>query len=284
MNDRELATLIWLAVFALFAVSQRDVRRQLPGLVVLAVNPTISVPFLAMVAYVGGLVLLGCRSGIWEASLTSDTVTWFVAIGVGLFGLAASEGVRPLTSLLRVAAGLTVFTEVFINLYVFDLWVELILVAVVTVVVAMLAFAEAQDEFRPVEKLLKVVMGGFGLALIVYVGVRLATQWHEFDKVDGLRRLALPVWLTLGLAPFLAVLGLWSNYSRAFAYLRWATEDRRRRRRARLALVSGLHINAREVRAFDGRWSKELVAASSWSEARDVLERFRRRQSFCAGR
>jgi hypothetical protein len=78
--------------------------------------------------------------------------------------------------------------------------------------------------------------------------------------------------------PIVAVLGVYAVYDTAFARVRWASEDRRRRWRARLALIAGLHLRGHDVSDFNGLWCKELTAASSLSEARAVVRRFRERE------
>lgn len=115
--------------------------------------------------------------------------------------------------------------------------------------------------------------------LLVYVTVRLATDFNHFVG-DGWRRLVLPMWLTAGtLVGLVPVLGLWSCYSSLFKHLNWAIEDRRTRRIARLTLVLGLHVRARLVGAFNGMWCKEFRGLTSLREARAIVKRFREQRA-----
>jgi hypothetical protein len=81
--------------------------------------------------------------------------------------------------------------------------------------------------------------------------------------------------LNLDEIPYVAALGAFSNYDSAFAMIRWATDDRRRRVRARMVLAWELRLRARHVGVFDAPWCKRLTAARSLTEARGVVRLFR---------
>jgi hypothetical protein len=281
MNDRELAALIWLGAVllaVLFHPKLRDVRRSSRD--VLSAAVPLAVPLFAMVVYVCGLVVGASQLGLWEPSLWGDTVAWCVGTGIGLFGKAVSVFNRDgsLWRVARTALGLTLLVEAFVNLYVFPLLVELVLVPFAVFLGALSAFAESQEGFEPARKLVDGLLAAAGLLVFVYVGVRLAIGFDAFVDDGGWQKLLLPVWLTAGtLMLFVPLLGLWTTYQGAFNMIDWATDDRRVRRRSRLAIVTGLHLRARDVNAFNAVWCKELARASSWAEARAVVTRFRRR-------
>ncbi len=62
----------------------RETRESL-GQVLTTANK-ILLPLAALLAWVGGIVYLGWRAGLWEPNLTSGTVLWFVTTGLVLFG------------------------------------------------------------------------------------------------------------------------------------------------------------------------------------------------------
>lgn len=277
MNDRELAAIIWLGIGLAWALTNPDIRRSLGQVVVSAVQPKIIVPLLVMTAYGVGLIYAGGKIGLWNTNLMSDTVAWAIGTGLVLFGNSVKVFTRggSFKRLVLAAVGLTVFVEGFVNLYVFPLVAELVLLPVVLFFAAMSAYAGTDTAYSRARKLVDGLVSLFGFALIVYVCFRLVAGWEESEPALVLQKLALPVWLTLGALPFVTVMGVWSNYDAVFSKLRGATEDRRRRLRARLALFSGLHLRAREVGGFNGIWCKKLAEQESLREARAVVRRFR---------
>jgi len=56
----------------------------------------------------------------------------------------------------------------------------------------------------------------------------------------------------------------------------FATEDRRARRRAKLALVTRLHFRSRDSHAFAGPWIQRIASAPSFAAARQVVTDYRK--------
>jgi hypothetical protein len=280
VNNREKATLVWIGVVLVWGlVALPDFRRALVAVVTDLVAPRLAVPLLAMLAYIVGLVYVASRLGLWTSELLSDTMAWTLVAGMGLFGASTSVFERG-SSLRRVllgALGVTALVEVFANLYVLPLIVELILVPVVALAVAISVLSERDDDLAWARTLGNGVVTVVGFAFVLTVAIRLAGDWDGFVHGHGWQRFALPVWLAIGAMPMVAFLGLYSAYDTVLSMVRCATNDRKRRLRAHFALVTGLHLRARDVADFNGMWCKRLTAASSVREAKRVIGRFRER-------
>lgn len=282
MNNRELATVIWAGVFLLAILSNRDLRRSLWSVVVAIVQPKLLVPLALMVGFVYGLLQGGGALSVWRPALAPDTVAWAIGSGITLFGWSVRV-FKPGGSfgrVIRASISSTIFVEAFVNLYVFPLAVELLLLPLAVFIAGMSAVAESDRQFAsakyaPVKRLLAGLAKTLGFVLIGWVLVNLATGWREFNISLNAEKLALPIWLTLATLPFVAALGAFANYDSAFAMIRWASDDRRRRVRARLALAWELGLRVRHVGSFNAPWCKELTAAGSLAEARGVVRRFR---------
>lgn len=273
VNNRELATVSWLAVFAVWAISHRDVRGSIVPVLQSLISPKVAIPLLALGAWVSGLVYASARLGLWQPSLLGDTISWLGLTGLGLFGKATSVFNRngSFRELIRAAVAVTVFVEVFVNLYVFPLPAELLLVPLAAALAMLSAVAGGKDgDYATVKKLIDGLLTILGLTLLAYTTIRLLTDLDQL-KSDQFYRFLLPVWLTVGTLPFVALLGAYSNYDSAFSKIRWATDDRRRRMRARVALFMGLHLRLRDVGAFNLTSAKELTATDTLAEARTVV-------------
>ena len=103
----------------------------------------------------------------------------------------------------------------------------------------------------------------------------MVTDWRAIDKIESLRELTLPIWLTLTILPFVYFVGLWAGYDLAFVRINFETRDHAARGRAKLALVSTLHLRVHAIGAFSGSWPRRLTAATDFSEARAVMKEYR---------
>lgn len=262
MNNREVATLIWLAVGLALALRRSELRTLLLSLVKDAVG--LLVPLVLFACWIGGLVVLAHAVGLWEADVRNDTVVWFLTVGVGLlFSLKKVTEPRFFRNAAGRAFALTVFVEAFMNLGVFSLPVELVLLPVITSLAVLALFTELANR----------VLAVIGACAFVYVLVRVAT---DFDAGHTFRALSLPVWLTIGSLPFVYAFGLVAEYEQAFRRIDFRTDDRVKRRRAKLALIQAAHFRVAELGGFAMHWISDLAGAESSVEARAIARRWRK--------
>lgn len=273
MNEREIASLVWLGAFLLWGATKPDVRATYWQVVRAFVQPQVVGSVIFLAGWTVGLVALGHRVGLWEMDVLSDTVVWFVTVGVAFYfslGKVAQDG--WLRSTVRRAVGVAVFVEVFVNLRVFSLPVELILVPVVSAIAMLGAFSEGKDEYKPAHRLVTFLLSVLGIGFAIYAAVSLLDDPKTGETV---RKLVLPVWLTIGVIPLIYLVGLWSAYEQAFMRIGFATDDPASRRSAKRALMRAAKWRAADVGGFAGHWIHDLADAASSKIARAVMQRFR---------
>lgn len=273
VNNREKATLIWLAVAFVASLSKREIRGSLWEVAKSFAHPKVVGSLLAFAGWTVGLVALARLAGLWGPDVRIDTVAWFTTVGVAFFfsfNKVAEGGFFGDTA--RRAVAVTAFVEGFANLEVFGLAVELALLPVLTLLAGMAAVSESKKEYAPVRRVVSGLLTVVGVGVLAYVLGRLAT---DFDAGHTLRALALPVWLTIGSLPFVYAFGLVAEYEQAFLRIHIFTGDPSHRRRAKSALVRAAHFRAAEVAGFTGHWIGDLAAAECEADARLVTRRWR---------
>lgn len=275
-NNREWAILIWLAIGLVWVLSKRDVRSGFSSLFRTLLHPKILVPLMSMLGYAALLVWIGSLLGAWRPALVKDTVVWFVVSGLALFMGLTDAAKQPHFFRNRVAAtlGITAFLGFFTNLYVLPLAAELVIQLVLVLLIGLSVVGGRDARHRPVTVLADVLLSLIGLSLLVFAIVALLIHWGEADKHLLLLQLALPVWMTVGLLPFVYLLSLYVTYEKAFDGVDFATEDRRARRRAKLAILAKLHFRHRDAGAFSWNWATRAAHAPNFVAARQVVADF----------
>jgi hypothetical protein len=167
---------------------------------------------------------------------------------------------------------LTILVEVFVNLVVFPLPIELALVPIVTFLTMLAAFSGMKPEWAPAGRLVDGTLGWIGIALLSYVGGRLATDPGLLNETAGLRFL-LPVWLSLGVLPYIYLLALYLGYDAAFRRINLNCADRATRWRAKRALVRRCHLRARRLGEFRSAWVPKVITAEPNEDADELLRR-----------
>jgi len=274
LNNREWALLIWLgAVLALFLL-RGDLRSILFQVIRTALHPVLVAPVLLMVGWVGGLVLVTARIGWWNGELAMDTGVWFFGTALALM-FNVTEALREERFFRRTilrAVKVAVPVAVFINLYVFSLAFELILLPALTVLLMLSVVAGSEQRFGGIKALIDTVLALAGFALFAYVIFQIVTDWQDFDKSGALWKFALPVWLTISIVPFVYLFSLYVAYDGAFKWIDFATNERRQRRRAKLALALRLRLRTQDIAAFTVYWAKQAAAATSFHDASQVID------------
>ncbi len=267
-NNREIATLIWLLALLALVLLKSDLRASLIELGRRAAAPILAT-LVAGVLYVAVIVWGGWAAGIWTSDLLTVTVVWFIAVAVALlFRLDRVWKQRTfLVGLLLKVVGLTALAEFAVNSFVLPLPAELVLVPVATLLGLVVVIAERSVEHAVVRGLAERMLAVIGVALVGYVVLKIIVDWNKLSLADGLRELALPVWLTTAFLPFVYAFALYCAYETAFMRLRFARELRRSPLRSRLALVAALHVRGEDLTRFAGAWASDVATAETFGSA-----------------
>lgn len=288
MNNRELATVILggLVVLAvgLYAMRSPGVRASLAGVLRTFLGPKVLGPILAFGAWVFGLIFLSKSVGLWDEGLIFPAVLWTASAGLGLiFKLVSRKAGEPFfRPLIRRTFSLTLFVEVIVGLVALSLGLELALLVFASFLGMLSAVAGADEKLASVKNFIDGLLGFLGLAIIALTAINLIGNWGDLDKAHLLRQLALPLWLTLGVIPYLYLLALWFGYEQAFIRINVSSEDRRARFRAKLALIAALHGRAAKANAFFGGWGRRITEAdglgAAWRVGREFLKAEKHRE------
>jgi hypothetical protein len=259
-------------------LASHDRRQIVVELLRVAKSPKILVPLFVAAAYATGLVLAGRRLGLWAKTLSFDTALWFLGTAIALmFSLAdaaRNEHFFRRTALRTLKA--TALVEVFVNFRVFGLAVELALVPLISFVALLALVAGMKKETLVVKRVCDALLALAGFVLLGLTTAYLIHDWSIIDKSLLWQSLALPVWLTVAYLPFVYLLTLYSGYEMAFLRLNLlARKGAGNAKRAKLALVCGLHCHYSLVNHFGGVWIERVLDADSLRAARQAVREYR---------
>ncbi len=279
-NNREWAILLWLAVGLIWLLRGRKVRSDAFGLLKSFLTPKIFGPFLGLLGYITLEIWLASKTLLWDSSLTKDAIIWTITTGVVLFFNFAEASKRPqfFRRRLLTAFEIVVFLEVFTNLFVLSLPAELVLQPILVMLGLLSAAAPfvasrnpaREDSYLKVGRFMTNGLAVAGFSLLLFSIVQLLANWNSLDKGNLAQQFALPVWLTIGVLPYVYFLSVYANYDTIFNGIRWgAPGDGRARLRAKLAIVLTCHLRARQSGAISfGQAGQIARHATSFREAR----------------
>ena len=277
MNDRELATAIWIAALLVLVLWKRDLRASLWDVIKLFLGAKILVPVLFYATVIGARVFVAAHVGLWNQALLAETLIWFFLSGAVLFFRVTDAGKDQGFFRKRVleTVGIAAFLEFFMNLKTMALPWELLLQPVVAVLVGLQVVAGSDRKHAPVKRLANGLLALVGIGLLAFTIQSVATYWRTQDYQLFWRCLALPIWLTLGVLPFIYSLALSAGYEQVLTRMSFFNDRQRPHLRAVLGVVVGLRGNLSDVNGFAGPRARAAAVAGSFEEARREVAGFK---------
>lgn len=264
LDNREIAALIWLGLAAAAALSNRSLRQGLGSVFRSLLRLAILLPLVVMVGYVCLEVWIGASLSVWHNDLMKGTLIWTGGSALVLFfnctKIAESPGFFRET--VAGTIGVLVFVEFFMNLFVMSLWLELVLQPVLVGLALLSAVGGLKAENQPVKRLVDGILALVTLLLLAYTGRELYENWGELDEKSLLLQFALPIWLTIGLMPFIYSLSLYIGYDSAFRGINWVTAEPSARWRARFALATSFTLPRARTAWFQLELGEETLGSS----------------------
>ena len=280
LDNREWAALIWLAIAFFLALLVKGCRSGLWKALLIFRRPVILIPFGVFTAYVGLELFLGHRVGLWRPSLIKGTIFWFLISGFSLFFNFVDASRKPgfFKRKVRATIGGSLLLEFLVNLSPMSLAAELILQPIAAIIASTALVANRDKRHNRAKPLLEYSLALIGLWMFGFSIWTIYHGWSEIDKASLLLQFLLPVWLTIGVLPFIYMLGLYLTYESIFNAIESHRSDWKACWRARFAVLSKFGFKMQDAQAFVGHWPCEVVSASDFRSARAVMTEFLERR------
>lgn len=213
LNNREIATLIWLAIITILGLSNKSIRESAKGVVKAFFQPVILAVVIVMLIYEGIITIPLFAIGLWFNLLYKELFIWVVGTGlVIVMNISKAKDWKFFRNIVIEAVGLSVAIEFLIQQYSFSILVELIFLPVVVFIVMMSAVAGTRKDAHMVKKLFDFILSIIGFILLGRVIYFLVTDIGNFTTYENLMSFLLPIVLTIAFIPFIYLLAIFINY------------------------------------------------------------------------
>jgi hypothetical protein len=245
LNNREIATAIWLTVIFLGAMFISGVRHSFSDLLNALFNKKIVGPIIVMLVYIFLVIMIFKKVGFWDMSATKDTILWTLGTAfVSYFSLnKVAQDDNFFKNLILENIKFIFILEFVINLYSFNLAVELIVIPMVSFIVVLNAYAVSKPECRQVKKILNLLLGVFGLFLLVMTFREIVLDFQKFATLKNLRDFFLPPLLSIALLPFVYVMALVMQYEMFFVRINIANKNSVIAKKVKRKIFAACNIN-----------------------------------------
>lgn len=278
LSTREWATLIWGCIFMLYVLCHREIRKSLWNVIVIFFDKKLRILWEIILLYVLTITMVFCYLPIWENIYIKDIIIWLLFSGlIYCMNAVSSEADETyIKKILKDNLKFTMILEFFMSTFTFNIWIELAIIPVITIITVMNVIAERKEEYKNVHKLLDSVLAIAGF-WIFYETIKIGiNEYKQLNIINTLVSFIIPIAYLILIIPLEYALELYSKYELLFLRMTFKEEkDKKTKIRHRLAVICSCRISARRVLLFQREYMGRMYVKMKDNEFEKLIREFR---------
>lgn len=278
LSTREWATLIWGCIFMLYVLCHREIRKSLWNVIVIFFDKKLRILWEIILLYVLTITMVFCYLPIWENIYIKDIIIWFLFSGlIYCMNAVSSEADETyIKKILKENLKFTMILEFFMSTFTFNIWIELAIIPVITIITVMNVIAERKEEYKSVHKLLDSVLAIAGF-WIFYETIKIGiNEYKQLNIINTLVSFMIPIVYLILIIPLEYILELYSKYEVLFLRMTFKEEkDKRIRLHHRTAIFRECNFSVRKILLFQREYMIQMYALMKEDEFNQLMQKFR---------
>lgn len=278
LSTREWATLIWGCIFMLYVLCHREIRKSLWNVIVIFFDKKLRILWEIILLYVLTITMVFCYLPIWENIYIKDIIIWFLFSGlIYCMNAVSSEADETyIKKMLKDNLKFTMILEFFMSTFTFNIWIELAIIPVITIITVMNVIAERKEEYKNVHKLLDSVLAIAGF-WIFYETIKIGiNEYRQLNIINTLVSFIIPIVYLILIIPLEYILELYSKYEVLFLRMTFKEEkDKRIRLHHRTAIFRECNFSVRKILLFQREYMIQMYALMKEDEFNQLMQKFR---------
>ena len=278
LSTREWATLIWGCIFMLYVLCHREIRKSLWNVIVIFFDKKLRILWEIILLYVLTITIVFCYLPIWENIYIKDIIIWFLFSGlIYCMNAVSSEADETyIKKILKDNLKFTMILEFFMSTFTFNIWIELAIIPVITIITVMNVIAEKKEEYKSVHKLLDSILAIAGF-WIFYETIKIGiNEYKQLNIINTLVSFMIPIVYLILIIPLEYILELYSKYEVLFLRMTFKEEkDKRIRLHHRTAIFRECNFSVRKILLFQREYMIQMYALMKEDEFNQLMQKFR---------
>ena len=277
LSTREWATLIWGCIFMLYVLCHREIRKSLWNVIVIFFDKKLRILWEIILLYVLTITIVFCYLPIWENIYIKDIIICFFSGLIYCMNAVSSEVDETyIKKILKDNLKFTMILEFFMSTFTFNIWIELAIIPVITIITVMNVIAERKEEYKNVHKLLDSVLAIAGF-WIFYETIKIGiNEYKQLNIINTLVSFMIPIVYLILIIPLEYILELYSKYEVLFLRMTFKEEkDKRIRLHHRTAIFRECNFSVRKILLFQREYMIQMYALMKEDEFNQLMQKFR---------
>ena len=256
-SSRELATIFYLALAVVFLLLSKGFRPQLLNLLKSLFGSTIGFVLLIKTIYICLVIYFLFLINFWNTTLLKDTIFWYFASALLLFfQINKAKETTFFKNLVKENLKWAIIIEFILNFYTFNIWTELIILPIMTLLSLMIAYSEQKQEYALTNKVLKYMVSIIGLTFFIIVTYKTFKNYSDILTIQNLFSFLLPPIMTILIIPFLYLLALYMGYENLFVRTRTMCNDSKKISQIKKQILLTANFNLNRLNKISSRINK----------------------------
>ncbi len=278
LSTREWATLIWGCIFMLYVLCHSEIRKSLWNVIVIFFDKKLRILWEIILLYVLTITIVFCYLPIWENIYIKDIIIWFLFSGlIYCMNAVSSEADETyIKKILKDNLKFTMILEFFMSTFTFNIWIELAIIPVITIITVMNVIAGRKEEYKSVHKLLDSVLAIAGF-WIFYETIKIGiNEYKQLNIINTFVGFMIPIAYLILIIPLEYALELYSKYELLFLRMTFKEEkDKKTKIRHRVAIICSCRISVRRVLLFQREYMGMMYVKMKDNEFEKLIREFR---------
>lgn len=260
LTNRELALVLWIAVFLVFILCHHKTRGAVGELIQELLNFHFVIVFALMGSYLSGLVFGLNSIADFGISQYKQTLFWTLSVGIGLLFRVTKFGrSEDFRAIIFNSFRHTLLIEFIVNLHSFSIWTELTLLPCLVFLAIIVAYSESKEEYKAVFKVFNLIFNWVLILIFIIALYYLVVDFQTAITYSSLIDMVLPSVLTVCFLPFVYLLALYITYESYFIYLDFMTKEKERVKQLKRAILLHANFNIDKLINIKKNFSKKAI-------------------------
>lgn len=278
LSTREWATLIWGCIFMLYLLCHKEIRKSFWNVIVAFFDKKLRILWKIILLYVLTITMVFSYLPIWENIYISKILLYgfFSGLIYCMNAVSSEADETYIKKILKDNLKFTMILEFFMSTFTFNIWIELAIIPVITIITVMNAIAERKEEYKSVHKLLDsvLVIAGFWLFYeTIRVGIN---EYKQLNVINTLVSFMIPIVYLILIIPLEYLLELYSKYEVLFLRMAFKEEkDKKIRLHHRIAVLRVCNFSVHKILLFQRKYLIQMYTSMKEDEFNQLIQKFR---------
>lgn len=278
LSTREWATIIWAVLLLAFVLRNRECRKGIRNVIKQFFAPKLRILLEIILLYVLIITVIFFYLPLWENIYIKDIIIWFLCSGVAICMNSVSNEAdeKYIKYVLKDNLKMTIILEFIMSTFTFSIWIELVIIPIITIITVMNVKAERKEEYRTVHKLLDFVLAVAGF-WILYETIKIGVnEYKELNVLNTLVSFMIPIVYLILITPLEYALELYSKYETLFVRMTFKEEKNKKvKRRHRIFIIRACKFSVHRVLLFQREYYGKMYVTMKDEEFEQLMKDFR---------